>query len=223
MSLPGCGDQTIHADTSHVFVHTHLPAHYVNMFLVALNTETGPEADYSIGQTAFVVGSHALDVSERVMTYSNGEKELKERLIRPHLTAGDALFFDCRILHFGLANQSNTVSLPVSHSAQSLYRECLKVAKLRSQVKSIKDIDTSFSELVRNVLLSSESDPEDRANSEKSSGDFSGSSTVEEVAAITTAHPRRRPLLYVNYHHGWFHDPKNWNDREKLFTDNHSC
>merc|ERR1712196_764417 len=28
VSMPGCGDQTIHADTSHIFVHTHLPPHY---------------------------------------------------------------------------------------------------------------------------------------------------------------------------------------------------
>jgi hypothetical protein len=26
-----------------------------------------------------------------------------------------------------------------------------------------------------------------------------------------------RPLLYVNYHQKFFHDPKNWNDKEKLF------
>ena len=29
--------------------------------------------------------------------------------------------------------------------------------------------------------------------------------------------PTRRPMIYVNYHHTWFHDPKNWNDNEKLF------
>ena len=26
-----------------------------------------------------------------------------------------------------------------------------------------------------------------------------------------------RPMLYVNYHKRFFVDPKNWNDREKLF------
>jgi chromosome segregation ATPase len=25
-----------------------------------------------------------------------------------------------------------------------------------------------------------------------------------------------RPMIYVNYHQKWFHDPKNWNDNEKL-------
>ena len=32
-----------------------------------------------------------------------------------------------------------------------------------------------------------------------------------------TPNPRRRPLLYVNFMHTWFHDPKNWDDNERLF------
>ena len=36
MSLPGCADQTIHADTSHLYVHAQLPAHYINLFLPAV-------------------------------------------------------------------------------------------------------------------------------------------------------------------------------------------
>lgn len=90
-----------------------------------------------IGQTAFVVGSHDLEISSRLMnTGSKGEKELEARLVRPHLDIGDALLFDCRILHFGLANNSAATS---------------------------------------------------------------------------------RPILYVNYHHSYFRDPKNWNDAERLF------
>jgi hypothetical protein len=27
----------------------------------------------------------------------------------------------------------------------------------------------------------------------------------------------KRPIVYVNYHHTWFNDPKNWNDKERLF------
>jgi hypothetical protein len=38
-----------------------------------------------------------------------GEKELMSRLLRPHLQAGDALLFDCRALHFGLANTSGNL------------------------------------------------------------------------------------------------------------------
>eukprot|EP00604_Paraphysomonas_vestita_P003924 CAMPEP_0174823316 /NCGR_PEP_ID=MMETSP1107-20130205/23421_1 /TAXON_ID=36770 /ORGANISM="Paraphysomonas vestita, Strain GFlagA" /LENGTH=214 /DNA_ID=CAMNT_0016045403 /DNA_START=251 /DNA_END=892 /DNA_ORIENTATION=+ len=33
ISLGGCTDQTIHADTAHIFSHVQLPAHYVNLFL----------------------------------------------------------------------------------------------------------------------------------------------------------------------------------------------
>lgn len=29
-----------------------------------------------------------------------------------------------------------------------------------------------------------------------------------------------RPILYVNYHHPSFRDPKNWNEAEKLFSVN---
>ena len=135
MSLPGCADQTIHADTSHLFVHTQLPGHYYNLFFPAVSEHDG-SSDLSVGQTAFVVGTHELSLSAKVMTQEGGQEELNRRLIRPHLRAGDALIFDCRILHFGLANQSSDVF---------------------------------------------------------------------------------RPLIYVNHHQTWFVDPKNWNDKERLF------
>lgn len=141
MNFPGCCDQTIHADTSHLYVHTpQLPPHYVNQFCVAVDTHVN--TSFEVGQTAFVVGSHTLSMSSKIMTQQGGDIELRSRLIRPHLVAGDALLFDCRILHFGMANQS-------THS---------------------------------------------RENSEA-----------------------WRPLLYVNYWQEWFSDPKNWDDRQRLF------
>lgn len=69
-------------------------------------------------------------------TGDEGESELEELMIRPHVEPGDAIMFDCRVLHFGLANRS----------------------------------------------------------------------------AAT-----KRPVLYVNYHHPSFRDPKNWNEAERLF------
>jgi ectoine hydroxylase-related dioxygenase (phytanoyl-CoA dioxygenase family) len=69
-------------------------------------------------------------------TGKKGENELERKMIRPMLEYGDALLFDCRILHFGLANSSSYIN---------------------------------------------------------------------------------RPILYINYHHKSFRDPKNWNDHEKLF------
>ena len=111
-TLAGCADQTIHADTAHLFSFTeHLPPHYLNLFLPAATTQEGDESDSArkMGQTAFVVGTHRLELSAKVMANKDGLsglQELLQRLVRPHLQVGDALLFDCRVLHFGLANQN---------------------------------------------------------------------------------------------------------------------
>jgi hypothetical protein len=167
-SFPGCADQTIHADTSHLFVHSTLPPHYVNLFVATTentvaytktaevtfdpadendallhpNKSPGTLHGFPIGMTSFVVGSQDLAITKEIMTGEEGQVLLEDRLIRPQLTIGDALLFDCRILHFGLANQ-----------------------------------------------------------------------LLEKKDSVDGW----RPLLYVNYHHTWFHDPKNWNDKERLF------
>lgn len=159
MSLPGCADQTIHADTPHLYVHTQLPPHYVNLFLPAV-AEGSSSAAIEVGQTAFVLGSHQLRVSAHVMNEEGGQEELENRLVRPHLVAGDCLLFDCRILHFGLANQHK-------HEEKHERRP---------------------------------EDSQDTANS------------IDKRCSEGW-----RPLLYVNYHQKFFHDPKNWNDKEKLF------
>lgn len=168
-SFPGCSDQTIHADAPHLFVHETLPPHYVDLFVVTAentlqhnltrevtfeaadeneallhaNKAPGTLRGFPMGMTAFVAGSQELGLTREIMTGDEGQPLLEDRLIRPQLTQGDALLFDCRVLHFGLANQL------LEH----------------------KDNTDSW-----------------------------------------------RPLLYVNYHHTWFHDPKNWNDKEKLFS-----
>ena len=215
VSLPGCKDQTIHADTAHIYEHVHLPPHYLNLFLpcmtdaqlplrpasaeslsptsasgvkisastvaadgeeyvdeeqalrqlllstsVTANKTASMSTDanavssadstansaqcYLQGQTAFAVGSHRMAVAAQVMTHTNAQQLLEARLIRPQLTMGDALLFDCRILHFGLSNWSNLRSAP-------------------------------------------------------------------------TAMDDWRVMLYINYHQHWFQDPKNWNDAAKLF------
>ena len=154
MSLPGCADQTIHADTAHLYVHTQLPGHYINLFAPAVSAGSS-SASIEVGQTAFILGSHQLRISAHVMNEEGGQQVLEERLVRPHLKAGDALIFDCRILHFGLANQ---------HPKKEEITE--------------------------------------------------GECNIDQ-------HERQsegwRPLLYVNYHQKFFQDPKNWNDKEKLF------
>ena len=144
ISLPGAANQAIHADTPHLFEHLDLPPHYSNLFIPVvdekskINVEEEFTGDTHLGGTAFVLESHKLENCERLMNEENrDERDLFT--IRPSLCVGDALIFDCRVLHFGMANMSKT--------------------------------------------------------------------------------SQRRPLLYVNLTHTWFVDPKNWEDREKLFLD----
>jgi hypothetical protein len=184
VSLPGAADQAIHADTPHLFETVDcLAPHYVNCFFPAkspLHTscDDAPESgDSPMGGTAVVHGSHSLSVTARLMsteTNNNDDddskhvssstengamaqqrEELHRRIIRPSLALGDALIFDCRILHFGLANRCPPPP-PISNDSSC--------------------VDTSG----------------------------------------------WRPMLYMNITHAWFHDPKNWNDRQAIFKDDPS-
>jgi hypothetical protein len=94
VSLPGAADQAIHADTPHLFLQN-MPPHYINVFTPGFCDTPG------CGQTAFLPSSHRLEVSAR---YTD-DQDLRE-LVRPRLQLGDVLLFDCRILHFGLADTS---------------------------------------------------------------------------------------------------------------------
>ena len=219
MTLPGCANQTIHADTPHLYVHTqvhtlHAPPLIRSLTCCTCSTaapgslreyvhacarllrRAGPQVrqctarddmvwwedwncvgtpsrlldlrpqstciihvvdwlvgryfEYplrSVGQTAFVIGSHELPVSAQLMTTEGGDVELATRLVRPHLRTGDVLLFDCRVLHFGLANRSPGGGRPGGV---------------------------------------------------------------------------QRPMVYVNYHQPWFVDPKNWNNEERLFSEEES-
>jgi hypothetical protein len=199
----GCADQTIHADTPHLFPHcpSHLPPHYLNLFLPAASPPPPPpssssstrdtegegeeaeEAMLRLGQTAFVLDSHRLPVSAKIMAgvgLSAGMEEeeemeqkeaLLQRLVRPHLLPGDALLFDCRILHFGLANQHTN--------------RCTRTGKEKAKVTGRK-----------------EGDKEQHPLDEESENLW-------------------RPTLYVNYHQSWFRDPKNWNSAARLFDKSH--
>jgi Phytanoyl-CoA dioxygenase (PhyH) len=126
VSLPGSADQAIHADTPHLFEHSAdpLPAHYINVF-----TPGCPAAD-GVGQTAFVHGSHRLDFVAQYCTnddaqLTNGGLEpfhpsIWEYLVRPRLNVGDVLLFDCRILHFGLANQHPSIERPLLYTNMTM-------------------------------------------------------------------------------------------------------
>eukprot|EP00957_Ditylum_brightwellii_P186471 14197476-Ditylum_brightwellii.AAC.1 len=186
ISLPGAADQALHADTAHLFEHLDcLPCHYANLFFpgVVMEDDNGGgnnndtvrscctydedgnwTGNVNAGGTAFVYGSHSLGIAARLTVdddedneqYAEGEKtggvrkknamdEMHLRTIRPSLRLGDAVIFDCRVLHFGLANKK------------------------------------------------------EQEHDGKGEGGI------------------RRPMLYVNMTHSWFHDPKNWDDRETIF------
>lgn len=133
VSLPGAADQAIHADSSHLFeIHDCLPCHYVNMFTMGcardkdcrgnVDVDGNNTGDNLVGGTAFVHGSHRLSVAARLTAENSAsaqdvcasaakkdaQDEMHLRVIRPSLQPGDALMFDCRTLHFGLANQSES-------------------------------------------------------------------------------------------------------------------
>jgi len=95
-----------------------------------VDEDGNPTGDSNVGGTAFIHGTHSLSVCAKLTTdtlnedkdRSDGHKnpshrsaaamnvaardELYARIVRPSLQKGDAILFDCRILHFGLANSS---------------------------------------------------------------------------------------------------------------------
>ena len=191
MTIPGCQDQTIHADTPHLYEHVQLPGHYINLFMPAAKREV--LEDFRLGQTAFVCKSHIMQNCAKMMlaammdsedngsshgiiesastinAAASGEIWLQDELIRPHLELGDCLLFDCRVLHFGLGN---------------------------------------YTSLVKNA------DADAAGNNSNGSG-------IKNTAAYTdTGTGNIRPMLYVNHHYKWFHDRKNWNRDDVLFDCN---
>jgi hypothetical protein len=112
LSLPGSADQAMHADTPHLFEHlAALPAHYINMF------SPGSASANHVGQTALVPTSHQLDVTAEYAREPDSSRPLWWKdLVRPRLELGDVLLFDCRILHFGLANTSDNVERPLLYT-----------------------------------------------------------------------------------------------------------
>lgn len=130
ISIPSCSDQAIHADTPHIFeMHDCLPCHYANLFIFGEDQDETKEKNTSdntdldgnfngqnlIGGTAFVNASHKLSVTAALTAdegisaagdIENTQNEMHMRIIRPSLQLGDAVIFDTRTLHFGLANRN---------------------------------------------------------------------------------------------------------------------
>jgi ectoine hydroxylase-related dioxygenase (phytanoyl-CoA dioxygenase family)/protein-L-isoaspartate O-methyltransferase len=104
VSFPGAAEQAMHADTPHLFEHLpDLPAHYINIFT------PGVPFDEKVGGTAFCHGSHNLEFTAKYCGSDDDNTKVYPFLVRPCLTLGDVILFDCRILHFGLANTSKSI------------------------------------------------------------------------------------------------------------------
>merc|ERR1712146_305140 len=103
----------LHVDAEHLYEHTHLPPHYLVMFLPSL--QTAEEVAEEVGQTAFILGSHVAKSAQRVAAQGREEAHRQRYMfdsrhgnmtVRPHCKSGDVLLFDARIMHFGMANKS---------------------------------------------------------------------------------------------------------------------
>ncbi|GMH96094.1 hypothetical protein TrST_g4627 [Triparma strigata] len=113
ISLPGCADQCLHADTEHLYDFM-CPTHYVNLFAV------GGDFGEEVGQTAFVKGSQDLEVCGRMQ---EDRKMLEENVVRPFLGLGDAVLFDCRVLHFGTENRGEIRPVIYTNYWREFYRD----------------------------------------------------------------------------------------------------
>jgi hypothetical protein len=126
ISLPGSADQAIHADTPHLWeTHDCLPAHYINAFTLGIdpNCERDELSQIStgathVGGTAFIQASHKLSFTASLSPdwSVTQEPQVLQNLVRPSLELGDILLFDCRILHFGLANTSKNTERPILYT-----------------------------------------------------------------------------------------------------------
>ena len=116
LTFPKCGDQAIHADTSHLFdvIECH-PPHYINLFLPITPLSASSNGSNPMGGTAFISKSHVLSTCKY---YLEQKKQMHKNVIRPSLDIGDAILFDCRVLHFGMANNSHVDSS--KHSASKI-------------------------------------------------------------------------------------------------------
>lgn len=113
VSLPGSADQALHADAPHLFEIGTLPAHYINAFT------PGCAGSPNVGCTALIHGSHKIEFTTQYMdeddtvAMRDNTRDVFNYLVRPQLELGDLLLFDCRTLHFGLANTSKDIERPI--------------------------------------------------------------------------------------------------------------
>jgi hypothetical protein len=166
-----------------------------------------------VGQTAFVLGSHKLRISAHIMNEEGGQEMLENRLVRPHLKAGDALIFDCRILHFGLANQHSDNNKNNDDNNDKDEND--------NNGKDNNDNHDKDDDNNDDYNDNQENDNKIYSNTDKYHSNYKNNDTnndrINDNYIGTGNTDGWRPLLYVNYHQKFFQDPKNWNDKERLF------
>lgn len=100
VATPESSEQSWHADGGHVNLHEHLPCHVFNAF-IPLSSIT-----MTMGPTQIRPGSHVYTRNLAPMLLVAKARKNLRTPVAPLLDKGDALVFDYRVLHRGLANTS---------------------------------------------------------------------------------------------------------------------
>lgn len=122
ISTPGASTQGWHADGGHVNLQKHLPCHCLNVFIALHHV---PTIDWGPTQLRPGTQVHTRNMGPLLLA-AHCRKELQPP-VAPLLKAGDALVFDYRLLHRGLANNTihNNRSVLVATVAQDWFQDRL--------------------------------------------------------------------------------------------------
>ena len=107
-ALPGAEKQAIHADGKHLFADeadTHLPAHCVTVFVPLVDLRA------ALGPTEYFPATHKRDGDAAYYAAANAGRVTGVSFA--DAKAGDAILFDYRVLHRGLANTTEDIARPL--------------------------------------------------------------------------------------------------------------
>ena len=101
VATPGCTSQSWHADGGHVSLSQHEKCHVLNVFIPLV------DVPLSMGPTELRPGTHYHTRNLAPMMLAAKARKSLRPPVCPELKIGDALVFDYRILHRGMANVSD--------------------------------------------------------------------------------------------------------------------
>ncbi|KAG7374026.1 phytanoyl-CoA dioxygenase family protein [Nitzschia inconspicua] len=118
VSTPGASHQSWHTDSEHLSMEEHLPCHCLNVFIPLVNVSP------RLGPTEIIPGSHFMT---RQPTPYQIPVDPANPARAPTLKLGDAIVFDCRLMHHDKSNVSDqnrpvlalTFSQPTYHDTKS--------------------------------------------------------------------------------------------------------